>query len=278
MKWQCGDRLLNLERPLIMGIVNATPDSFSDGGLFATHQAAIAHARTLIKEGADIVDIGGESTRPGAASVSVDEELDRVIPVIETLVADGAVVSVDTSKAAVMREAIAAGAKIVNDVCALTQPGALGVVSASQVGVCLMHMRGSPETMQNETQYEDVVSEVKDFLLARALTCEAAGIARSRICLDFGFGFGKTVEQNFRLLAHTEAFASLPYPLLVGLSRKSSLGAVTGREPRDRVSASVAGALLAAQMGAHILRVHDVAQTRDAFTIWSYTQNAKNSF
>lgn len=275
MKWQCGDRALELSRPLIMGILNVTPDSFSDGGEHDGFAAAIAHADKMIEEGADIIDIGGESTRPGAADVAEDEEIRRVVPVVKALVEKGYIISVDTSKARVMREAIKAGAHIINDIRALRELGALEAVAESNVGVCLMHMQGQPRTMQVAPHYDDLIAEVEAFLLERAQVCEEAGIDRSRICLDYGFGFGKTVEQNFKLLANTDHFVRLPYPHLVGLSRKSSLGAVTGRETKDRMVASVTGALLAAQGGAQIIRVHDVAATRDAFTIWHSTINAK---
>ncbi len=275
MKWQCGDRVLDLSRPLIMGILNVTPDSFSDGGEHDGFAAAIAHADKMIEEGADIIDIGGESTRPGAADVAEDEEIRRVVPVVKALVEKGYIISVDTSKACVMREAIKVGAHIINDIRALREPGALEAVAESNVGVCLMHMQGQPRTMQVAPHYDDLIAEVEAFLLERAQVCEKSGIERSRICLDYGFGFGKTVEQNFKLLANTDHFVRLPYPHLVGLSRKSSLGAVTGRETKDRMVASVTGALLAAQGGAQIIRVHDVAATKDAFTIWHSTINAK---
>ncbi len=275
MIWHCGTLKLDMSRPWVMGIVNATPDSFSDGGAYRAKEAAIAHALRLVEEGADILDIGGESTRPGAAEVSVNEEIDRVVPVIEALAGCGKAISVDTSKPEVMREAIKAGAHIVNDVRALHMPGALEVVSASDVGVCLMHMQGAPKTMQDAPCYNSVVDEVEDYLLTRAKECESLGIARSRICLDYGFGFGKTVEQNFALLAQTDRFVRSGYPILVGLSRKSSLGVVTGRAVGDRVVASVTGALLAVQAGAQIIRVHDVAETVDALKIWLMTKTQR---
>lgn len=275
MNWQCGNKTLELTRPYIMGILNVTPDSFSDGGEHQGLVAAVEHAKKMVAEGADIIDVGGESTRPGAADVSVEEEVKRVVPVVKALVELGMTVSVDTSKAEVMKESIKSGAHIINDIRALREPGALEVVAQSNVGVCLMHMQGQPRTMQVAPHYEDLIAEVEAFLMERARVCEEMGIARERICLDYGFGFGKTVEQNFKLLAHTNHFVQLPYPHLVGLSRKSSLGAVTGRETKDRLVASVTGALLAAQGGAQIIRVHDVAATKDAFTIWSNTVNAK---
>ena len=275
MFWRCGSMQLDLRRPLIMGIVNVTPDSFSDGGKHNTQEAAIEYAWRLVDEGADILDLGGESTRPGAKEVSVVEEIRRVIPVIEALRGCGKAISVDTSKPEVMLAAIQAGAHIVNDVRALTMPGAMEVVTQSDVGVCLMHMQGQPQTMQEEPCYEDVVDEVKEYLLDRAGYCELLGIDRERICLDFGFGFGKTVEQNFALLANTSRFVESGYPIMVGLSRKSSLGAVTGRSVNDRMVASITGAVLAMQGGAKIIRVHDVAQTVDALKIWLMTKQQR---
>lgn len=271
MKWLCAGCELDCETPLIMGIVNVTPDSFSDGGEHYSCDKAVEHGLKLLEEGADILDIGGESTRPGAPEVSVEEELARVIPVVEQLSKTGAILSVDTSKPQVILCAAQAGAHIINDVRALQWPGALDAAASTNLGVCLMHMRGTPKNMQSQTQYADVVEEVESFLLSRAQTVQQAGIRSERICLDYGFGFGKTVEQNFQLLANTDRFAQLPYPLLVGLSRKSSLGAVTGRSVHERVVASVTGALIAAQRGASIVRVHDVAATRDAFKIWLMT-------
>ncbi len=268
MQWVCGNRVLDLSKPLIMGIVNVTPDSFSDGGQHNSASAAVAHAMKLVADGADILDIGGESARPGAQDVSVNEELDRVLPVVEKLAQTGAVISVDTSKPEVMKQAVKAGAHIINDIRALQLPGAIEVAADSNAGICLMHMQGAPRTMQQAPHYENLLSEVESFLLERARQCEAVGIARDRLCLDYGFGFGKTVEQNFSLLANTGYFCRLPYPILVGVSRKSSLGAVTGRDVNGRMVASVAAALYAVQEGAHILRVHDVAATRDAITIW----------
>lgn len=271
MKWLCVGRQLDLSEPLIMGIVNVTPDSFSDGGRYAGTPEAIAHGLELLEQGADILDIGGESTRPGAAEVTEQEELERVIPVVEALAKTGAVISVDTSKAGVIREAVKAGAHIINDVRALQEPGALEAAAQTNAGICLMHMQGTPATMQKNIAYSDLLQEVERFLLDRAQCAQSAGIARERICLDYGFGFGKTVDQNFELLANTDYFARLPYPILVGLSRKSSLGAVVGRDVSDRLIASVTGALIAAQRGAGIVRVHDVAATRDAFKIWHMT-------
>lgn len=271
MKWLCAGRQLDLSEPLIMGIVNVTPDSFSDGGRYAGTPEAIAHGLELLEQGADILDIGGESTRPGAAEVTEQEELERVVPVVEALAKTGAVISVDTSKAGVIREAVKAGAHIINDVRALQEPGALEAAAQTNAGICLMHMQGTPETMQKNIAYGNLLQEVERFLLDRAQCAQSAGIAQERICLDYGFGFGKTVDQNFELLANTDYFARLPYPILVGLSRKSSLGAVVGRDVSDRLIASATGALIAAQRGAGIVRVHDVAATRDAFKIWHMT-------
>jgi len=267
MHLQCGRFKLALERPLVMGVVNITPDSFSDGGMFADTERAIAHAQRLIGEGVDILDLGGESTRPGAAPVSLEVERRRVLPVLEALASGGVPVAVDTRKPELMREAIAAGAAMINDVTALSGPGALAAVARAPVAVCLMHMQGDPATMQANPDYRDVVREVRDFLAQRVAVAEAAGIARNRIVVDPGFGFGKTVEHNLALLRSLSEFSSLGGALLAGLSRKAMLGKLTGREPRERVHASVAAALLAVQNGAHIVRVHDVAATRDALAV-----------
>lgn len=267
-KLMAGRFQLSLERPLLMGIVNVTPDSFSDGGEHATAAKAIAHARRLIEEGADILDIGGESSRPGAQSVSLEDELGRVMPVLEALVDSNVPLSIDTAKPDVMRLAIAAGASMVNDIEALQRPGALEAVAASNAAVCLMHMQGEPRTMQAAPSYGDVMSEVGAFLAVRAKAALSAGIARERIVLDPGFGFGKTAEHNLTLLREFDALVKLGFPLLAGLSRKATLGAITGRPPGERVHVSVAAALLAAQRGASILRVHDVAATHDALALW----------
>jgi dihydropteroate synthase len=256
-----------LEKPLIMGVVNVTPDSFSDGGRYFRITDAVEHARRLIDEGADILDIGGESSRPGAQAVSMEEEINRAIPVIEALREAGVPLSIDTAKPAVMRAAIAAGAAMVNDIEALQAPGALEAVSASDAAVCLMHMQGRPRTMQQAPHYDNVVAEVQAFLADRVAAVTAAGIAPERIVLDPGFGFGKTLEHNVEILRCLNEFTSLEYPLLAGLSRKSMLGAMTGRAVGDRLHASVAAALLAAERGAAILRVHDVAATRDALVV-----------
>ena len=272
MHLQCGRFKLSLERPLVMGVVNITPDSFSDGGMFADTAQAIAHAQRLIGEGADILDLGGESTRPGAAPVSLEVERRRVLPVLEAVASGGVPVAVDTRKPELMREAIAAGAAMINDVTALSGPGALAAVARAPVAVCLMHMQGDPVTMQANPDYRDVVREVRDFLAQRVAVAEAAGIARNRIVVDPGFGFGKTVEHNLALLRSLREFTSLGGALLAGLSRKAMLGRLTGREPLERVHASVAAALLAIQNGAHIVRVHDVAATRDALAVWNAVQ------
>jgi len=270
---QCGKFRLSLERPLVMGVVNVTPDSFSDGGLFADTARAVAHARQLVEEGADILDIGGESTRPGAAPVSLEEERRRVLPVLEALAGGKIPVSVDTRKPGLMREAIAAGAAMVNDVTALSGAGALEAVAKTPVAVCLMHMQGEPGTMQSNPDYRDVVREVRDYLDGRVSAAVAAGIARERIVVDPGFGFGKTLEHNLALLSSLRELRLPGVALLVGLSRKAMLGKLTGREPKDRVHASVAAALAAVQNGAHIVRVHDVAATRDALTVWQAVKN-----
>ena len=266
---QCGAFRLSLERPLIMGVVNVTPDSFSDGGRYAGAEQAEAHARRLIGEGADILDIGGESTRPGSAPVGLEEERRRVLPVLDALAGCGVPLSVDTRKPALMAEAIAAGAAMVNDVTALGAPGALEAVVRSPAAVCLMHMQGEPGTMQENPSYRDVVREVRDYLAQRIAAAERAGVARNRIVVDPGFGFGKTVEHNLELLRSLAEFRSLGVALMAGLSRKAMLGKLTGREPGERVHASVAAALLAVENGAHIVRVHDVAATRDALAVWS---------
>ncbi len=275
-KWQLKTRTLDLTTPKIMGIVNVTPDSFSDGGLHATKDAAVAFARQLVSDGADIIDVGGESTRPGAADVSLDEELNRVIGVVETLAADGIIVSVDTSKAIVMQEAVKAGAEILNDIRAFQEPLADLTAAKSGAGLIAMHMQGTPRTMQAAPHYENVVEEVKNFLLAQEAHLLSLGAAAGKVCFDPGFGFGKTVEQNFDLLAATEEFVELGRPYLMALSRKSSIGAVTGvAEPAHRVTGSVAGALIAVERGAQLVRVHDVKETREALDVWLAMKNAR---
>ncbi|HZR03247.1 MAG TPA: dihydropteroate synthase [Burkholderiales bacterium] len=258
---------LPLHRPLIMGIVNVTPDSFSDGGRYLAAEAAIAHAHALAEEGADILDIGGESTRPGAASIAEEEELRRLLPVLEALGGFDRPISVDTRKPRVMQAALGAGASMINDIEALQAPGALDVVAGSDCAVCLMHKQGDPQTMHWAPTYTDVIAEVKAFLVQRVQACEAAGIGRERLVIDPGFGFGKNLEHNLALLRGMEALAELGAPLLVGLSRKSMLGKITGRAPSDRLAGSIALAMLAVERGAAIVRVHDVAATRDAFLV-----------
>jgi dihydropteroate synthase len=262
----------SLERPLIMGIVNVTPDSFSDGGRFLDPVAAVAHARKLIDDGADLVDLGGESTRPGSQPVSEDEEIKRVLPVLERL--SDIPVSVDTRRPRVMKAALEAGASMINDVQALSAPGAIEAVAASGCAVCLMHMKGEPATMQRAPYYDDVVGEVTTFLRDRIAACQSAGIARERIVADPGFGFGKRLEHNLALLRRLPELAALGVPLLAGWSRKSSLGMITGRPAGERLAASLAAALLAAQGGAKILRVHDARETRDVLRIWEAYRSA----
>ncbi|MBI5918303.1 MAG: dihydropteroate synthase [Nitrosomonadales bacterium] len=269
---QCGKFQFDCPRPLVMGIVNVTPDSFSDGGHHASAAAAIAHARLLIAQGADILDVGGESTRPGAAPVSQQEELDRVLPVIEGLRDAAFPISIDTYKPAVMRAALDAGACMVNDVNALQAEGALEIVAQSDAAVCLMHKRGDPQNMQQRPDYAEVTSEVLDFLRSRLQAAEAAGIARSRLLVDPGFGFGKSLEHNLALLRELSRFADLGVPVLAGLSRKSMLGAITGQSVEHRGAASVAAALIAVQRGASIVRVHDVSVTVDALKVWRAVQ------
>ncbi|MCU0937771.1 MAG: dihydropteroate synthase [Burkholderiaceae bacterium] len=271
--WHCGAYRIDLATPRLMGIVNVTPDSFSDGGQFFDADAALAHARRLIDEGADILDIGGESTRPGAPEVGIDEELRRVLPLIEALREANVPLSIDTSKPQVMRAALAAGACIVNDVFALRLPGAVEAVAASDCGVVLMHMQGTPRTMQMAPHYADVVADVGLFLRGRSAVVQAAGVAIDRIVLDPGFGFGKTPAHNWSLLARLADLDVGGAPILAGLSRKSMLGQVTGRPVADRLSASVAAALVAVQRGAAIVRVHDVAATRDALAVWQTIKN-----
>lgn len=265
---RCGSYRLILDRPLIMGVVNVTPDSFSDGGQFLPAQAAVDHARRLIDEGADLLDVGGESTRPGAAPVALDEERRRVLPVVEALAGAGVPLSVDTQKPELMREAVAAGAALINDVNGFEAPGALEAVAGSDCAICIMHRQGDSRTMQQAPQYADVVAEVDAWLRQRTDAAEQAGIARDRIVLDPGFGFGKTLEHNLALLRDLKVIAAAGYPVLAGLSRKSMIGALTGKPVGERMVGSVAAALLAAQRGAAIVRVHDVAAMRDALKIW----------
>ena len=265
----CGQFKLDLSRPLVMGIVNVTPDSFSDGGQHLQRDAAIAHARQLIAEGADIIDIGGESTRPGAQPVSIQQELDRVLPIIEGLRGAPVPISIDTCKPQVMQAAIAAGVQMVNDINALQDAAAMHAVAAGNVAVCLMHKQGDPQTMQAQPHYQDVVAEVCDFLRGRIAAAAASEIGRERIVIDPGFGFGKTLEHNLALLRGLGKLADLGVPILAGLSRKSMLGALTGQDVGQRMPASIAAALLAVQRGTNIVRVHDVRATVDALKIWN---------
>ncbi len=266
--WQCGDRRLSLRQPLIMGIVNVTADSFSDGGRFLPFERALEHARQLIDEGAHIVDIGGESTRPGSQEIDAALQIERVVPLVRALQDGAAAISVDTSKAQVMLAALQAGAHIINDVRAFSLPGAAAAVAGSDCGLVVMHMQGTPQTMQLDPRYQDVVQEVAQFLRDRRDALVRAGVARERIALDPGFGFGKRGVHNRRLLARLGELGRLGQPLLVGLSRKASLGEITGRPADQRMVASVTAALLAVQAGARIVRVHDVAAMRDAIAVW----------
>lgn len=267
----CAGRILKLDRPRVMGIVNVTPDSFSDGGAHDTLEAAVAHGLKLAEEGADILDIGGESTRPGAADVSVEEELRRVVPVIERLAKETTLpISIDTFKPEVMRAAVQAGAGMINDIYGLRREGTLEAVAALGVPVVLMHMQGEPRTMQEAPDYDDVVGDVHRFLAERIFAAEMAGIAKKNLIVDPGFGFGKNTRHNLALLAQVERFVELGVPVLAGLSRKRSLGELTGRDvASERVAASVAAHLIAAQRGAAIVRVHDVAATVDALKVWN---------
>jgi len=275
---RCGRFTLELNRPLIMGVVNVTPDSFSDGGRFVEVDAATAHAHELAQQGADLLDIGGESTRPGARPVPAAEELERVLPVLNALRGLDLPLSVDTRKPEVMRAALAAGASMINDIDALQSQGALEAVAASDCAVCLMHKQGDPQSMQQDPRYADVVREVREFLTCRVAACEARGISHSRIVIDPGFGFGKCSEHNLTLLRNLPALASLGVPLLVGLSRKSTLGRITGQPVEGRAAASVTAAVLAVQRGAAILRVHDVAATRDALRVLAAVDGSDNGF
>jgi dihydropteroate synthase len=268
MRLQCGTHLLDLARPVVMGVLNVTPDSFSDGGRYFDVPRALDRAGQMAADGAAVIDVGGESTRPGSAPVDEDEELRRVLPVVERLAATLSIpVSIDTRKPAVMRRAIAAGASMVNDVAALRAPGAVAAVAASGAAVCLVHMQGEPGTMQEAPRYGDVVGEVRSFLRERAAACEAAGIARTRLAVDPGFGFGKALEHNLALLAGLSAIAADGLPVLAGLSRKRMIGALTGRGEGDRLAGSLAAAIVAALNGARIIRAHDVRETVDALNV-----------
>lgn len=269
---QCGRFRLSLgetARPLVMGVLNVTPDSFSDGGLFDVHDRAIEHARRMLADGVDIIDIGGESTRPGAPPITTEEELRRVLPVLDALSDCGKPLSVDTRHAAVMREVLAAGADMINDISGFRDPDSLAAVSESQCALCIMHMQGDPQSMQVSPHYDDVLAEVRDYLFDRINEAIAVGISRARICIDPGYGFGKTVEHNLTLLARqSDLQRALALPLLAGLSRKSTIGVVTGRSVEQRLAGSLAAAVVAAERGARIIRVHDVAETVDALKVW----------
>ncbi len=268
MRFNCGGKPLDLTQPVVMGVLNVTPDSFSDGGRYLQPGAALQRAEAMIAEGAAIIDVGGESTRPGAPPVALQQEMDRVLPVVEHLRDLPVPISVDTSKAEVIAEALQAGAGLINDIRALRLPGALAAVAASQALVCLMHMQGEPGTMQQEPRYVDVVTEVHTFLAERIKTCEIAGIGRDRILVDPGFGFGKTLGHNLTLLRHLHRFNDLGSGLLVGLSRKSMIGMLLGAEPvGERLSGSLAAAVLAAWQGARVIRAHDVRETVQALKV-----------
>ncbi len=271
----CGRFLLDTQRPRIMGVVNLTDDSFSGDGWQGRADAAIAHGLQLVAEGAHILDLGAESSRPGAQPVSVQQEIDRLLPVLQGLAECGVPLSVDTIKPDVMRVVLAAGADMINDIHALCAPGALELLAKSNAGVCLMHMQGAPQNMQQNPQYNQVVQDVADFLAARVVAAQHAGIALDRLCIDPGFGFGKTLAHNLQLLRHLETFTAIGLPVLVGLSRKSVLGALTGRMPSERVSAGIAAHMLAIVRGARILRVHDVAATRDAVAVFEAVENTQ---
>lgn len=275
-RWTCGRFEFDLKRPILMGIVNVTPDSFSDGGQHARTESAIRHAHTLIQEGADILDIGGESTRPGALAVSVQDELGRVLPVIKALMHSGVAISVDTCKPEVMQAVLDIGADIINDVTGMRDPLAQRIVARhGQCGVCLMHMQGEPRTMQVKPQYNDVVQDIKSELLQQAHMLESLGVQAPRISLDPGFGFGKTVAQNYQLLANLSAIVESGYPVVLGVSRKSMIGAVTEQPVDQRLSGSIAAALAGALRGARVLRVHDVRETRDALAVWDAVEHAE---
>ncbi|MCC9659296.1 dihydropteroate synthase [Pseudoalteromonas sp. MB41] len=263
-------RTLHLDTPVVMGILNVTPDSFSDGGNYCQLDSAVKQAHTLLEQGAKIIDIGGESTRPGAPDVSLEDELDRVIPLVKALrKTSDCIISIDTSKSEVMRQAILAGADIINDVRALQEPGAIEVLSAyPDVAICLMHMQGQPRTMQSNPQYEDLFADINDFFSERIEACEQAGIQQQRIILDPGFGFGKTLAHNYEILDRFDEFNQFNLPVLAGLSRKSMIGNLLNKSTDERLAGSLAGALIAAQNGAKIIRVHDVSETLDVLTVW----------
>ncbi|WP_409932388.1 dihydropteroate synthase [Paraburkholderia sp. BCC1886] len=278
---RCGRFTLSFERPLVMGILNVTPDSFSDGGQYAMHGDALRQAELMLLDGADIIDIGGESTRPGAPPVPLDEELARILPLVEILRGANVPLSIDTYKPEVMRHALSAGADLINDIWGFRMPGAIDAVRDSNCGLCVMHMLGEPQTMQlGEPTYGDVVGAVREFLEERVAKLQQAGIARERISVDPGFGFGKAVvDHNYALLAQlrdTAPRAEPSYPILAGMSRKSMIGAVVGRPAGERIAGSLAAAVCAAERGAAILRVHDVAQTVDALKVWAAMRDAAN--
>ena len=273
MNFICGKFQLDLSTPKVMGIVNVTPDSFSDGGRFSSTDKAIAHANDLVAQGADILDIGGESTRPGATPVPLDEELNRVIPVIEGLAGIGIPLSIDTYKSETMRQALLAGVECINDIWALRKDGAISVIAENNdCGIVLMHMQRDPLTMQFNPDYQDVIAEVKQFLGQHAQLLINNGVNQSRIVIDPGFGFGKSLEHNLEMLANFNQFTELSFPVLAGMSRKSMIGKITGKEADDRMAPSVASAIMAADRGAKIVRVHDVAQTVDAMKLWEAVQ------
>ncbi|WP_421418534.1 dihydropteroate synthase [Pseudoalteromonas lipolytica] len=263
-------RTLHLDTPVVMGILNVTPDSFSDGGNYCQLDSAVKQAHTLLEQGAKIIDIGGESTRPGAPDVSLEDELDRVIPLVKALrKTSDCIISIDTSKSEVMRQAILAGADIINDVRALQEPGAIEVLASyPDVAICLMHMQGQPRTMQSNPQYEDLFADINDFFSERIEACEQAGIQQQRIILDPGFGFGKTLAHNYEILNRFDEFNQFNLPVLAGLSRKSMIGNLLNKSTNERLAGSLAGALIAAQNGAKIIRVHDVSETLDVLTVW----------
>ena len=275
--WRCGRFLFDFSkrsRPIVMGILNATPDSFSDGGNFRAAKDAVAHAEYMIKHGVDLIDIGGESTRPGAEPVELQEELDRVLPVIEALKDCGVPLSIDTYKAETMRQALKAGVDCVNDIWALRLDGALdAVLESNDCGIILMHMQRDPLTMQFNPEYQDVIAEVKQFLKERADLLMSKGIEHNRIAIDPGFGFGKSLEHNLAMLKHFDQFSSLTVPVLAGISRKSMLGKITGKDTNERVAASIAAAIMAANRGANIIRVHDVPETIDALKLWEAVES-----
>ena len=277
---QCGRYRLTVAgddfRPLVMGILNVTPDSFSDGGRFNALELAISHAEQMIADGVDIIDIGGESTRPGAPPVSPQEELQRVMPVIYALRDCGKPLSIDTRRALVMREAIAAGADMINDIEGFRDPASLAAVSEADCAICIMHMKGQPQNMQQSPHYDDLFAEVRDFLNARVADAMSTGVARERICVDPGYGFGKTAQHNLELLAWQEELQrEIGLPVLAGLSRKSTIGHITGKPVEQRMAGSIGAALVAAERGARIIRVHDVAETVDALKVWDAARRAR---